>query len=218
MVYEIRTYDTKEDFYEQESNGVIAFETDKKLPETDIKFCGKLLWYWSEENEIKIPDGIETIGYSFLINLQWDQCESGVETVYIPTTVTGIEEGAFVGSYVTRIEIHPDSPCGIVKDGGLYTKDGKTLLWTLCANEDGRFTVADGTERIGTESIGYDSLYNSVYGESLYTEIIIPASVKEIGYNENSDNLAWDEVTIKAPKGSYAIEFAKEHEINFEEV
>ena len=46
---------------------------------------------------------------------------------------------------------------------------------------------------------------------TLYLALVLPESVKEIG-----DDIA--PYLIRAPKGSYAIQFAQEHDIEYEEL
>lgn len=123
--------------------------------------------------------------------------------------MTVIEEGAFANSWVDHIEIDPDSPCGIIKENGLYTKDGKTLLWILGENtaEDCVYVVPEGVTRIGTCFLPEDGI----------AELIVPNSVIEMGYSEEAE-YTYQGLIIKAPKGSFAIEFAKEHSIEFEEL
>lgn len=123
--------------------------------------------------------------------------------------MTVIEEGAFANSWVDHIEIDLDSPCGIIKENGLYTKDGKTLLWILGENtaEDCVYVVPEGVTRIGTCFLPEDGI----------AELIVPNSVIEMGYSEEAE-YTYQGLIIKAPKGSFAIEFAKEHGIEFEEL
>ena len=208
MVYELRKYNSFDDFRNEDDLGVIAWETDDILFD-DMRFCGKLISYFFGEDTVVIPDGIEILGYSFLVPYFWGGWVSSVRIVRIPASVTVIEEGAFANSWVDHIEIDPDSPCGIIKENGLYTKDGKTLLWILGENtaEDCVYVVPEGVTRIGACCVPLDSI----------EELIIPASVTEMGYGEE-DVYAYLSLTIKAPKDSYAIEFAKSHRIKFEEI
>ena len=209
MVYQLRKHDSLEDFTNEEAIGTIAWETDDILFD-DMRFCGKLIAYYSNRDTVVIPDGIETLGYSFLVPYFWGGWGSSVDTVRIPASVKTIEEGAFAFTSVSNIEIDPDSPCGIVKENGLYTKDGKTLLWVMGENtaEDCVYVVPEGVTRIGVDFLDFDFAID---------EVVVPSSVTYIGYNEKY-RFNYERILIKAPKGAYAIEFAKENGIKFEEL
>ena len=113
MVYELRKYDSFDDFRNEDDLGVIAWETDDILFD-DMRFCGKLILYAFNKDTVVIPDGIETLGYSFLVPSFWGGWGSSARTVRIPASVKTVEEGAFAFSSVDNIEIDPDSPCGII--------------------------------------------------------------------------------------------------------
>lgn len=207
MVYELRKHDSIDEFNQGKSIGVIAWETDEVMDSDNLHFCGNLVTHVFNEKAIKIPNGIESLEYSFLIPPgAWG---SPVENVHIPASVKTIKEGAFANSDVHEITIDPESPCGIVKDNGVYTKDEKTLLWILGPNNETangfEYIVHDGVERIAVDfcSAGIDVL-------------VVPSSVTYIGFNENND-FFFLVAKMRAPKGSYAIEFAKEHKMRFEE-
>lgn len=212
MVYEVRRYRSLKEFENEGHSDLLVWETDEVLSAEQVRPCGKLITIVGDDRTVEIPDGIETLGYSFLLTYYWGGWNCGVDTVIIPASVKTIEEGAFAGSDVTEVIIAPDSPCGIVKDGGVYTKDGKTLLWILEGNdedEDGeeQYRIPDGVTRVGKNFLAYDSM----------GRIVFPQSVTEIGYDELGGALLED-VMFVAPKGSYAIEYAKQYGIDFEEV
>ena len=68
-----------------------------------MRFCGKLIAYYSDRDTVVIPDGIETLGYSFLVPYFWGGGGSSVDTVRIPASVKTIEEGAFAFTSVSNI-------------------------------------------------------------------------------------------------------------------
>lgn len=216
MVYELRKYRTFDDFKNEEDSDLIVWETEESFNCEMPKICGKLCAYVSGEKTVTIPDGIETLGYSFLTAEYRGGEDSNVETVEVPASVQKIEEGAFANTYVKDIIIAPDSPCGMIQDNGLYTKDGKTLLRILnynhifgCIEDENleyEYIVPDGVERIGIDFHDDDS----------FDTLIVPKSVTEIGYNPDTYFDVF--MKIKAPTGSYAIAFAKEHNIHFEEL
>lgn len=219
MIYELKKYDSFDSFSKCDKLKFIAWETDEVLDVDNIHVCGKLITYvFDNDNTVNVPDGIETLGYSFLFPYYWHVFDwdshlcvwySSVNTVHIPASVTTIKEGAFANTKVSNIIIDPESTCGIIKENGLYTRDGKTLLWILGENTAEEFTyvVPEGVTRI---AVDFFSVYN-------LDEVIIPNSVIEIGYDEKNSYI-FEQLIIKAPKGSYAIEFAKEHNIYYEEV
>ena len=128
MVYELRKYNSSEDFENESDLGVTAWETDEIMDDANIHFCGKLIAHvWNDKEKHRIiPDGFEALGKHFLVPEYWGGWGFFYSKVYIPASVKFIDEDAF--DY-------------------------------------------EGTE----------------------------------------------ELTIVAPKGSYAIEWAKEHDYNFEE-
>jgi hypothetical protein len=68
----------------------------------------------------------------------------------------------------------------------------------------------------GFEALGKDFLAPEYWGwRNFAGKVYIPASVKFIDEDAFGCNIL--ELTIVAPKGSYAIEWAKEHDYNFEE-
>ena len=211
MVYELRLYDTVEKWTNEKDIGMIAWECDEILDNSNFKICGKLVSClgFDHDNEFTVPKGIETVGCGAFVKSDWGCYFSLVKKVIIPSTVVKIEEGAFIGTRVQNVEIHPDSNCGLVKDGALYTMDGNTLLWIMSTNEEkSEFVVPQGVKRLGWGCFDYDVLGT----------LTIPSSVTEIGFDENHDFQCYDDVVIKASKDSYAIKFAKEHEIKYEEI
>ncbi len=206
MIYEMRFYKKKSDWEEEKDLYVIVWETDDKKPMHNGSVRGKLiscLGYRSKTFEV--PSGVETIGKSVFTKGEWECFYSDIAKVIIPASVQKIEEGAFVDTFVQKIKIHPDSPCGIVKGDGLYTKDGSTLLWILDTDEECNFIVPDGVTRLGAGCFGYDDV----------ASLTIPSSVVEIGIDKDFDY--YEGMKIKAPKGSYAVEFAKKRGLDFEE-
>ncbi len=69
MVYELRPYNTVDDWTDESDLGVIVWETDEISDESNFKICGKLVSYlgFGDEEEFHVPNGIESIGYSAFI-------------------------------------------------------------------------------------------------------------------------------------------------------
>lgn len=217
MIYEMRYYTSKSAWEEENESYVMIWENKDKTPSTNCTIGGKLLKCIGYPNKkFEIPEGIESIGREVFVNTDWDIFNTEVKEVIIPKTIEKIEEGAFNWADINKITVHPDSPCVIVKNGGLYTKDGSTLLFAFKANANKEFVVEDGTKRIGLcalENPRCLGVYQEPDGPIL-TTVVIPASVEQIAFDEEYD-WAYECAVIKAPKGSYAIKFAKKHRIRY---
>ncbi len=207
MIYEMRFYNTVNDWNNEKDEYVIVWKTNERKPSHNKGVCGKLVACLGYSGKtFEIPSGVETIGKSVFVKSEWDCFDPPLEKVVIPYSVNKIEEGAFMGTWIQKIKIHPDSPCGVVKNGALYTKDESTLLWIMETDEECNFTVPEGVKRLGVGCFGYDGIGC----------LTIPASVTEIGIDPDND--LYSDMEIKAPKGSYAIEFAEKHGILYEEI
>jgi hypothetical protein len=220
MIYEMRYYTSKSAWEAENESYVMIWENKDKTPTTNCTIGGKLIKCIGYPNKkFEIPEGIETIGKEVLVNPDWDIFDTAVKEVIIPKSVEKIEEGAFNWTNINKISVHPDSPCAIVKNGGLYAKDGSTLLFAFKANVNKVFVVEDGTKRIGLCALENPHVLG-VHQEPdgpILTTAVIPASVEQIAFDEEND-WAYDCVVIKAPKGSYAIKFAKKHKIRYIEI
>ena len=205
MIYEKRFYKNIKDFNNEADSFVIVWETKENTLQIDAPISGKLVYCLGYPHKtFEVPDGIEIIGRSIFEKGEWECWGTEITTLVIPSSVKSIEEGAFIGSGIKKIRIDSDSNAGTITKKALYTKDGKTLLWVLEGNENDEYIVPEGVVRIGLASF-----------ENVST-LVLPDSVKEIAYDDDYDYL-FEHITIKAPTGSYAISFAKEHEIEYEE-
>jgi hypothetical protein len=116
---------------------------------------------------VSIPDSVVAIG-------KWAFDKCGIETVFIPRSVTHIEEGAIGGESLQSIVVDGSNPAYMSEDGILFSKD-KTVLLTYPAKKMREsYKIPDGVVRIGMDAF----LCSGIVGK-----VIIPASVKEIGYN-----------------------------------
>lgn len=220
MIYEMRYYTSKSAWEEENESYVMIWENKDKTPSTNCTIGGKLLKCIGYPNKkFEIPEGIESIGREVFVNTDWDIFNTEVKEVIIPKTIEKIEEGAFNWADINKITVHPDSPCVIVKNGGLYTKDGSTLLFAFKANANKEFVVEDGTKHIGLcalENPRCLGVYQEPDGPVL-TTVVIPASVEQMAFDEEY-GYTYDCVVIKAPKGSYALKFAKKHKLRYIEM
>ena len=114
-------------------------------------------------------------------------------------------------------------------DGDLYTKDGDFLYYAIGKKEES-FTIPFGTRKIRdfafyscrylrsiTIPEGVEEIGGRAFGFTLLKEVVLPKSLNVIGENlfECVDN---DDIIIKAPKGSYAIKWAKKNKMKYEEI
>ena len=114
-------------------------------------------------------------------------------------------------------------------DGDLYTKDGDFVYYAIGKKEE-TFTVPFGACKIGPYAFDGCKYLRSVtipegveeIGESAFSfmslrEVVLPKSLNVIGENifEGADK---DDIIIKAPKGSYAIKWAKKNKMKYEEI
>ena len=219
MIYEMHYYENKSAWEDEDEKYVMIWENKDKTPSANCTIAGKLIkCIGYPKKKFEIPDGIETIGKEVFVNTNWDIFNTEIKEVVIPKNVEKIEEGAFNWTRIDKIVVHPDCPCAIVKDGGLYTKEGDTLLWAFKTNKNKEFVVPEGVKRIGLYALENPRVLGEFQEPDgpFITTAVMPTSVEEIAFDD--DGLSYDCVVIKAPKGSYAIKFAKKHQIRYIEL
>lgn len=135
---------------------------------------------------IQLPEGLETIGNNCIF------IDHPSEYLYIPESVEKMGDGAIrlgnnferycdEGFIVSKLNMHFMS-----KNGWLYTKDGKRLLYA--SNYYSDLIVPEGVEYVGPNSLnviteGYKLDYKSGIDTASYTkpqEIYLPESLKTI--------------------------------------
>lgn len=98
----------------------------------------------------------------------------GIETVYIPASVTDIAEGTFFSTFDLREIIVDEANRSYKSENGLLlSRDGTLLLAWPDSIEGNELVIPDGVERIG-EYMFYGRC------EDGYS-VVLPESVKEIG-------------------------------------
>lgn len=156
------------------------------IGESAFSGCGLFAW-----TDIVIPDTVTTIredAFAACLN---------VESLYIPASVTYIGERAFsgcggrsTGHRYEPIQIDENNPNYKMVDGSIYTMDGTVLLHhTSTYGNDEVCVIPDGVIRIASEAF---------VGGQLYQKIILPESLKEIGYAAISGDCAYE---IFVPSG-----------------
>lgn len=164
------------DFIISEDNETYCI-SDHAVYTKDMKKLLMLAPYTERASEFRIPDGVERIG-SECFNLM-----QGVETVYIPASVTDIAEGAFFSTFELKsIVVDENNPNYKSENSLLLSKDGRLLLAWPDGIECTELVIPSGVERIG-EYLFYgrfDSSYN----------VVIPEGVKEIGSMSLPDSMA----------------------------
>ena len=118
--------------------------------------------------EFHVPEGVERISSECLNVIR------GIETVYIPASVTDIPEGTFFSTFeLKEIIVDEANPNYKSENGLLLSKDGTLLLAWPDGIEANELVIPDGVERIG-EYLFYGR-NNGSYS------VVLPESVREIG-------------------------------------
>lgn len=149
--------------------GELAFFGCKKLtgiiiPDS-LTFIGDYAFSGCESlTSIELPDSLLSIGAGAFSN-------TGLTSITIPASVTFIGEGFCHTSSLKAIHVSPDNPVFAVVDSALFNMQEMVLLQYPAAASAARYTVPQGTLRIGV---------NAFYSSDL-TEVILPDSVTSIG-------------------------------------
>ncbi len=196
---------------------MISAATDVELPENVHTVA-------SDCFRPEIPDNFTNDILDDLFN--WDHtCK--IETVMIRENIKFIEDGAFCGiPNLKSFEVAPDCTAASVYDDILFSGDGKRLI-SCPPKKQGDLAVPRGTEKICKGAFEETELKRISLPDGLVCiddcfengvcleEIYIPASVVDIipfAFKH------CEKLVIKAPAGSYAIQYATENNIAYEEV
>ncbi|MBP5621723.1 MAG: leucine-rich repeat domain-containing protein, partial [Thermoguttaceae bacterium] len=167
---------------------------------------------------IVLPKSLKSIGDTAFAN-----CSA--QRLAIPESVETIGRNAFLSYSLKSIDVMGNNP-NYRSDGGvLYSKDGKVLVSVPAVVGGDSYSVSDDVVRIGegafsschwlkevvvpdgVQEIGDGAFVNC----SQLKTIDLPGSVEKIGYNAIPSR----EATIRAPKGSFAEQYAKREKKNF---
>ena len=214
----------KEAFYETyDVKTVIIEEGVTKIGVSAFCACGM--------QEITLPASLEKIAYD-----AFSHCQN-LKRIVLPDGLKKIGKSPFTN---TACDIVVSENNNLLKtvDRKLFSKDGKKLIYYPTNCKEKKYIVPDGTQIIGelafawnkhiTEIVlpdGVKEIKGGAFGACKNLEkIIIPASVRKIDIEfemETFDAMSlWfpdkhGSLMIESPKGSYAIEFAKEHNIKY---
>ena len=170
--------------------------------------------------EVTIPDQVKSIEYTAF----WD-CDN-LECMKIGKGLENPSQYGLIGDCgkFKGFEVDEDNPYLKAVDGDLYTKNGDFLYYAI-GKQAKTFTLPSGTKKIGPFAfLGCDNLHSVIIPEgveeigerafncSKVAEVVVPSTVKEIGESAMSG----ENLVVKAPKGSYAIKWAKKNKVRFE--
>lgn len=186
-------------------------DTIEKIEEYAFSQCSSL-------SELELPETVTSIGRgAFLI--------PELSELYLPENVETIEEGAF---HCGVVKVSPENDRYAEMDGVLYDKAEKKLLYYPPVLEDEVFTVPDGIEGIGTLAFAQSqylkelNLPDSLRSVStagidfqIMPELVVPAGVTEIG-NGGFFATGDTKCIFIVSRGSYAAQYCRENEINYE--
>ena len=152
--------------YEINHNSII-----RKSDQTLIYFFSGL-----ETTEYSIPEGIKAIAQKAFTG------PTNITSLTIPESISDIEEGAFVDCQnLQQINLSADNSSFFIQDKVLYSKKDSVLLYYPYYLQQEKYSIIEGTKRIGAYAFQGCHLLN----------VYIPDSVESIGDMafENSSNL-----------------------------
>lgn len=133
-----------------------------------VKYISPCAFEECELRSVTLNEGLETIdGSAFSGN-------DNLKSIHIPSTVTGIFNGAF--AYCTSLEnisVASNSLHYATLDGVLFDRQGTTLMLYPAGKPAAAYTVPGGVQTIDSNA----------FAASAVTAVTLPASVKAIGYS-----------------------------------
>ena len=202
MLYVLDTYDR-----EDEHKSHIIWETARSFVGSP-EICGKLHCYMRfGAKKYTIPEGVTALNFLSFVDTEEEMFECDATGLELPASLTKIEDSALLFGNFTHIRISSGNQAFAVKKGGLYSADGKRLIYILTNPKSEVFHIAEGTEQVDAGALFWDG------------SIVFPNSVKKIadeGIYRNP-NLRLHMMMSPPPsfqklivqKGSYAERFAK---------
>lgn len=192
MIYDLRSYTNDE----EEDLQIIRWKTEKSV---EKGVCDKLLTLIDFKSEtLRIPNGVKTIASHCFYSNEDDIFDVDATKLVIPASVEKIEDNAFAFTQFEHIQVAADCPACKRVGNALYSRNGKRLI---CIFGQEEYVVPEGVEELDSFIVqaGF--------------KLTLPASVKRIHFDSEGFYL---DSTIKAPANSYAIQFAKKHDMEYE--
>lgn len=172
-----------------------------------------------------ISDQVKDIEYTAF----WD-CYN-LECIKIGKGLEKISKWGLIGDCAKfrGFEVDEENKYFKAVDGDLYTKDGDFLYYAIGKKEES-FIVPCGVRKIGpwafscsqclrsvTIPEGVEEIGECAFGLTSLKEVVLPKSLNEIGEDIfNGANKI--DIIVKAPKGSYAIKWAKKNKMKYKAI
>lgn len=148
-----------------------------KLPDS-IKKIGKNNFLYSGTYIVDLPEGLEEMGDSCLVNYLAPE-------VFIPKNVSKIGKHAFLSDYISSISVDPENPYFTSVDGVLYNKEMTELIYYPQRKQDNEFAIPETVKKISSGAFDLAYVNGGLISPS---KLVIPASVTEIEENPSYGN------------------------------
>ncbi|MDE5994034.1 MAG: leucine-rich repeat protein [Oscillospiraceae bacterium] len=136
------------------------------LPDTVTTIDRMAFYYNIQLSAVNIPDGVTDIGESAFMS-----CKE-LKNIDIPVSVTNIGDSAF--NYCAALEnvnVAEENAYYSSTDGVLFNKDQTTLIRYPAGKNDANYAIPGSVITV----------YNWAFGDAVFSDIVIPNSVKKIG-------------------------------------
>ncbi len=143
-----------------------------ELYEYDVfKYSVAVTKYLGSEENVSVPDKIEGKPVVQISSNAFYGCDDKIKTVFIPKTITSIEENAFTGNKIEEFKIEQGNPSYIEYDGAIMNIEKTELIAYACGSKDGSFSIPDKVRKIPSGVFS---------GSRTLKKINVPLSVKQI--------------------------------------
>ncbi len=100
-----------------------------------------------EQRALTLPEGVEMIGYAAFQS-------SKVSQLDLPASLAEVNELAFLGSSIRRVNVAEGSKTCFTRGGALYTRSPQTLVFVPESDTPRPFFAAEGTKKIAMGALG----------------------------------------------------------------